>query len=359
MGTSSPRLVASHLSQCARPLLAALRAPENRPLTRENSNVHSLNKTDLIEALDMHLQADSTRLRDNPAFEHYYETLNRSSPRPNTGAPRATATPEPPRTEKRVTKRRQTAVGVAKDTAADASETVKKTATKTKKHSDGVLAKTPQSIQKLAAKVPLPSSPQAVTSLIEKSSAKFNETLSTTLDKSGIPTATASTRAMLGGVHAITTLFALFEAASLNRAIIPYRHAFTVAVPALGTFRIKFPDFFILLTAEFWKPVLLWATLALFLPTTAGWLFNISGNQGGSRRYRYSVDPVVFNTMKAVCLAVFFGSGWANRDEYVDPRTSGTVDGAVMGGWWAMLVGSCVCAGLGVWEGVVRGQGRA
>ena len=196
-----------------------------------------------------------------------------------------------------------------------------------------------------------------MTSLIERGSARFSEAASNALEKSGIPNATESTRQLLGTAPAVTATFALVEALALNKALIPFRFAFALPIPFVGVFNISLPDLFVLLTSGFWAPVLLWFTLSLLLPVTTGWLFNISGTQA-SRKFKYSVDPVVFNITKAVTLWVFYVRGWSNRDEWVDPRTSGTVDGAIVGGVPAMFLGSLIGGSVGVWEGVVRGQGR-
>ncbi|KAL9081520.1 MAG: hypothetical protein Q9159_007296 [Coniocarpon cinnabarinum] len=352
--------------------MAAWLKRQNKPELQElaekagmTGHIHNLNKTDLVETLDLHLSAAPASVRNDPAFSSYYESHHRASPatkrEPNSSAPRATATPEPPATTtKRPAKRRQTTVGAAEESAEQAvvkaEGAAKKTVAKSKAKTEGVFAKTPDRIRDLAARVPLPSSPQAVTSLIERSSAAFNDRVTCLVERSGLPNATASTRAMLGGVQAITTLFALFEAGALNRALIPFRHAFFLPLPYFDSVSIKFPDLFVLLTSAFWAPVLLWSALALFIPTAAGYLFNISATQGRDRKYRYAVDPVVFNVAKAVGLWVFYVRGWEGRDELVDPRVSGTVDGGVVGGVPAMFVGALIGGGLGVWEGVVRGQ---
>ena len=346
---------------------------------RSHSNFADLLRNDVIDLLDTHLQTAGPEIRRDPRFAPYFAALQRNemaeygSPvkrEPNTSIPRASADPSPPPAkEKRPANRRKTLpasepVQAAADTAKDAGQVATRTASRSKSKAENALSKTPRSLQKLAAQMPLPSSPQAVTNLIERSSTRLTTTVGNAFEKSGIPDATEATRAQASSVQSVTALFTIFEAAAINWALIPWRAAFDLPLPVLGPLlfdesfvTIKFPDLFVLLTAKFWKPFTLWAVLGMIAPLFFGWLFNFSTHASASRKYRYAIDPVVFNATKGMGAWLVWAKRWT-ANGWVEPAASGAVDGSLKGGWMGLVVASAVGVGTGVWEGVLRGQGR-
>lgn len=329
--------------------------------------------------LDLHLRAAPTSVRDNPAFKGYYDSYTRSSPvkrEAQTSASAGATDAEPKEKEKKPAKRRQTNVGTVAESAGEAASKAKdkgtevaskakdkgtEVASRAKDKSAESASRTPKSLQKLASRMPLPSSPQAVTSMIERQSRAFGKQVDGMLNRSGIPDATASTREMLSSVHAVTTILLLLEAVALNGTLIPSRHAFDLPLPFLNALTggapakldVRFPDLFVLLTADFWAPTLLWLTISTLIPAVSGWMVNLTQAHGVSRKHQYAVDPVVFNVVKGVMAWLVFVRRW-QIGGLVDPKVAGTVDGCIWGGVWGMIVASGAGAFAGVWEGVLK-----
>lgn len=365
-----------------------------------------MNKGDMVDALESHLRRHSTSLSKKPAFDPYYNTTTATTtgtvnaPRANspvkresagTSAAKSTSTDtDGAPAKKGAPRRRQTAVGSATDTATQAAESAKELLP-----ASSTATRTPsRALQRAAASIPLPSSPQAVTSLVERQSAAISQRLTSVYNATNFAGYSTVARESLSSARGITALFLALEAYAMQRATLPWREAFSVSVPfasSLGVINpitVSFPDFFVLLTSAFWAPVGLWLLVGVFAPALVGWLFNLSraaaststSSSSGKRSniaQQSTVDVVAFNAARGLGAWLVFVQKWGQgrfveagaaglgvgvavkagtvwKGGVIDPETAGMVDGSLWGGAIGVLVESGVGVLAGLYEAVLR-----
>lgn len=168
-------------------------------------------------------------------------------------------------------------------------------------------------------------------------------------------------RERLSTVRAVIASALLVEAAGLSRETLPWRYAFdTPAISALGIANksVYAPDFFVLLTPQFWSASLLWTSTSLLLPLLASYFVNLT-RKTVSPRTRAAVrdegqfDPLVFNVVKALVTylvyakhVTFYGT-WSEE-------TIGRVSGAVWGSYEGILIGAAVGGLVSLYDAVLK-----
>lgn len=210
---------------------------------------------------------------------------------------------------------------------------------------------------------------------MDRGTVALREHANSLLERSRLGEGTQLTREWLSTVHSVVSAIALFELYYLRPEVLPDRYAFTVpAVPALGTpdYPVHLPDMFALVTASFWFPALTWALTSVFLPSLAGYFFNLSGaaattsHKGPGVRTRrstaataaaeqveYTVDPVVFSIAKAVVTYVVYAQG-VTFGGLIDPTSVSRINGALYSGWRGVLAGTAVSGLTAVYDAVLR-----
>lgn len=306
-----------------------------------------MKKEDLVEALDARLKANPSAYSKLPGLQDYYSHRANSpvkrEPSQSTTAAAAsstTAADPAPKTNQSKPRRRQT--NVASSSA------------------DSLLPSgTPQSIQRVASTIPLPSSPQHVTNFVERQSALVTRRAGKLIQDSRVPGMAQSTRVNLSSPHGISTMFLAVEGLSLLRKTLPMRHAFSFALPFAAAIGLKspvavyFPDFFVLLTASFWSPTMLWLLLSVFAPLAVGWTCNLTRVSGVHRHHRYTIDPVASNVAKGVGAWLIFVQKFGIPSLF-NPRTVGAVEGAILGGVPEMEISAAIGAFAGLYEAVLK-----
>jgi len=204
-----------------------------------------------------------------------------------------------------------------------------------------ITARTPRSIQRTAqlavAQLPLPASPAAVTDLVERQTEELTSRVSEYWDASGLTPLLKALRANLSTVDGVQTTILLLEAYTLQKETLPRRAAFAIPLPSykvLGiqrerSWEVKFPDFFVLLTGEFWAPTTLWAITSVLLPMALAWLFNLTTTANTrARAPKRNVDPLAFNIARALVSWLIYTQGMRLGGMVAD-GTVARVDGAV------------------------------
>ena len=219
---------------------------------------------------------------------------------------------------------------------------------------------TPRSIQKVASKVPLPSSPQAVSSFVDKTSARVSKRVTSFWESSGVVDNLNNVRIRASTSQGIASAAALLEAAALIYALLPVSYPVTFAVPDVAqsvipknTVSVPFPNFFVLLEYLFWAPWITWFALTLAVPGAVGWIFNFTRAVGVSRRHAYPVDPLAFSLAKLLVVWVVLDQAWGTP-WMVAPRTAGKLEGALCGGVSGLEVAGAVGVVTGLYEAVLR-----
>lgn len=172
-------------------------------------------------------------------------------------------------------------------------------------------------------------------------------------EQAGLTTYAESARESLSTVTGIQVLLLAFEMYGLQRAVLPWRDAFSV--PALNIrdpFRVTLPDVFVLVTSAFWAPSSLWLSTSLFAPLIFSWFFNLTVN--AKRSARYTVDPLVFSVAKAVTAWLVYGPPGYNAGGLVSGTTALRVNIAVPGGWFGIVIGSLIGMMASLYEVALR-----
>lgn len=220
------------------------------------------------------------------------------------------------------------------------------------------LPRAPQALQDVASSLslPMPPSPSAVTDLVERQTEIATREIQRYYYSFNIPSYLSNIRENLSSVLAVETAFLLLEAWGLQHATLPWRYAFSLPPSALTgdkTIPMFFPDFFVLLTGEFWSPTILWVVTSLLLPTIAGWLVNFNLVYGTARQGGYEVDPLVFNITKVLVTWLVYSQGM-RFGGLVTNDTVRIVENALLGGWRGVTIGAVVTATMTMYEAVLR-----
>ena len=153
----------------------------------------------------------------------------------------------------------------------------------------------------------------------------------------------------------------LLESYYLQRQIMPWQYAFDIpASHLLGTrsYAVSIPNLFILLTDYYWSTAILWATISIWLPLVASWLWNLTFRPSTRHgvtvdRPRSRCDPLTFNVVKALLSWLVFSQGkrfWGLvADETVDRVLT-----AMPGGYTGLLIGASIGILASLYEAAQR-----
>jgi hypothetical protein len=228
------------------------------------------------------------------------------------------------------------------------------------------LARTPARVSSLAQRIPLPASPADVANAVDRSTIAIRKRAASLYQQSGISETTTATRESLSTVTSILFAVSAFELYYLRPEVLADRYAFTIpAIRALGTndYAVQIPDVFLLLTASFWSPVILWCFTSFILPSVAGYFFNLSAASharshavGRPRVHsspEYVVDPFTYSLAKALLTYVVYAQGvtfWG----LVDEASAARIKLALFGGWQGVLTGCGITALASLYDAILK-----
>ncbi|KAH6627037.1 hypothetical protein B0J18DRAFT_157741 [Chaetomium sp. MPI-SDFR-AT-0129] len=346
-------------------------------------------KTDLELAIDEYLSDNTTRYQSDPKFLDYFKSRARAG-----GSPIKKEIPDlKPTSRRRAPKQVEEITPAAeeedeeedeeeeeeKEVADDNEQTALTTATQAAadaaQSTSTALTRTPGRVLAATARLQLPATPADVARAVDRGTVALRAQATSLLERSRLGEGTQLTREWLSTVHSVVSAIALFELYYLRPEVLPDRYAFTVpAVPALGTpdYPVHLPDMFALVTASFWAPALTWALTSVFLPSLAGYFFNLSGAAAtpshkapgvrtrrstaataAAEQVEYAVDPVVFSIAKAVVTYVVYAQG-VTFGGLIDPTSVSRINGALYSGWRGVLAGTAVSGLTAVYDAVLR-----
>ncbi|KAI2640117.1 hypothetical protein GGS21DRAFT_399910 [Xylaria nigripes] len=310
-------------------------------------NYDSLKKVELELALDEHLSRNATTFNSDPRLANYYASRARV-----VGSPIKKEADGPVRPVRRRTLKSAEEIPVSVESSE--GETSTPTTATTSQTPARALTLGPLS---------LPATPADVAQAVDRSTVALRTRVASVYKESGITAATDATRETLSSVNAVLFVITAFELYFLRPEILTDRYAFTIpAVPFLGTsdYSVYLPDMFLLLTASFWSPALLWTFTSVLLPSIAGYFINMTtgANQGRPTRRNPSVpdtvvDPLTFSIVKALISFVVYGegvtfNGWINYVSIV------RINSAVYGGYKGLLTGAAISGIFSIYDAVLK-----
>lgn len=308
----------------------------------------SLKKAELEVALDEYLAENTTQFSSDPRLTNYYTSRART-----VGSP-VKKDADGPAEKLKVVKRRATKA--AEEIATPDSEE-EPTSTST------AVAHTPGRALSLASRIPLPATPADVANAVDRSTLAVRTRVASLYKESGITEATTATRESLSTVNSVLFAISAFELYFLRPEILADRYAFTIpAISFLGTgdYPVFIPDMFLLLTASFWSPALIWAFTSTVLPSLVGYFVNLTAGAHHGRVTRrsapvpdYVVDPLTFSIVKAVISFVVYGQG-VTFGGWIDGQSIERINSAVYGGYKGVLVGTAITGLFSIYDAVLK-----
>ncbi|KAI0102061.1 hypothetical protein GGR51DRAFT_302298 [Nemania sp. FL0031] len=312
-------------------------------------NYDALKKVELELALDEFLAENTATFQSDPKLANYYASRARTI-----GSP-IKKDVDAPAEKPKVARRRVTKAPEELTAPADSEEEPSSTST--------AIAHTPSRALSLASRIPLPATPADVAQAVDRSTVALRTHVASVYKDSGITEATHATRETLSSVNAVLFAISAFELYFLRPEILADRYAFTIpAVSFLGTndYPVFVPDMFLLLTASFWSPALLWAFTSSILPSIAGYFVNLTGGAPRGRITRRSslapdtvVDPLTFSIVKALISFVVYGQG-VTFGGWINEVSIARINSAIYGGYKGVLVGAAISGIFSIYDAVLK-----
>ncbi|KAJ5722010.1 hypothetical protein N7488_000045 [Penicillium malachiteum] len=357
------------------PYLNKLRKPELVEIAEKTDlqEYDEYNKGELVAALDKHLSDNRAIFSTDSSLSEFYTRLagtnRRGSPvkreaRVEVSPLLEKKTPKTPVLEKKTPGRRSTKTKEEPIESDDAAVTP--APKKTPASASRSTVRSVRSVVSESASAYLPPSPAVVTDAIDQQTTKMREGLESAWTASGIIERSHWLRSNLSSLKAVETTFVLLETGFILAELVPMRYLTTTpAVPAvsLPAISLRVPDLFVLLTANFWAPFMLWFVTNLGLPLVAAYFINLSwqaaaSSQGPLRRQRQaaehaSFDPLTFNIVKALLAYEVYAHHWDYASLF-SPYSIKKANFAIPGQWKAVLTGNAIGVIGTLYEAILR-----
>ncbi|KAJ8124149.1 hypothetical protein ONZ43_g53 [Nemania bipapillata] len=313
-------------------------------------NYDTLKKVELELALDEFLAENTATFQSDPKLANYYASRARTIGSPIKKDVDGPAE-KPKVARRRVTKAAEEVIAPAESSEEEPSST------------STAIAHTPARALSLASRIPLPATPADVADAVDRSTVALRNRVASVYMESGITEATHATRETLSSVNAVLFAISAFELYFLRPEILADRYAFTIpAVSFLGTsdYAVFVPDMFLLLTASFWSPALLWAFTSSILPSISGYFINMAGSAPRGRLARRTtpvsdtlVDPLTFSVVKALISFVVYGQG-VTFGGWINEVSIARINSAVYGGYKGLLAGAAISGIFSFYDAVLK-----
>ncbi|KAK5729261.1 hypothetical protein LTR15_002403 [Elasticomyces elasticus] len=321
-----------------------------------------LRKDEIVEALENHLRSNATRLSRNPSFQPYYGTTPYKTTRSSSAMGGVASDDGEVKSVVRGRGRRSTAVKQepSEDTGASSPAGPSTSALTRREPASMSLTRRTPGRPRSDTRPRLPASPADVANFAEYETTQFYAGLNDFYTVFGIPETLERVREVCSSVVGVQMAFQLLEATGLQRGTLPWNYLMDVKVgPGIQgmILPVYYPDLFKLLTADFWLPTLLYATTSIFVPALFAYFFNLTTrnvNRHGATVSvaRYTVDPLMFNVVKAILTFVVYGQLVGANIFGVE--NVATVRNSMIGGHHGVLVGCYVCILASVYEAAQR-----
>ncbi|KAH6629652.1 hypothetical protein C7974DRAFT_454494 [Boeremia exigua] len=324
--------------------------------TAKLADADGLLKDDLVLALEGHLNSNETTYAKHPNFKDYYS-------RGGSPVKREYSSPEPLATVKS-TRRSTLTVKSASQSLAQTTQDVTQSIAKQTPRA------LPRRVSQIGNEIDLPASPSQLAEVADQSFQAAKTKASELWEKTRVDEIKEAIRENVSSVAAIQTLILLIEAAGLQFNTLQTTPAF--AIDADNSHYLHIPDFWTLLTSEWWAPATMWSLTSWVLPFVLSYFFNLTlrSNTNHKSSYRqYPADPLVFNIVKAILaysayrlplidaslvgeagLAKTISLNWGPFSE----QTVGVVRNNVPGGYQGLQIGAVVGVLVSLYDAALK-----
>lgn len=228
----------------------------------------------------------------------------------------------------------------------------------------------PRRVSQILNETDIPASPSQLAEVAEESFIAAKTKATELWEKTRVDEIKEAIRENVSSVAAIQTLILLIEAAGLQFNTLQTTPAF--AIDATNSHYLHIPDFWTLLTSEWWAPATLWSLTSWVLPFVFSYFFNLTlrSNTNHKSSYRqYPADPLVFNIVKAILaytayrLPIVDASlvGEAGLAKAVDlswgpfsEQTVGVVRNNIPGGYHGLQIGAVVGVLVSLYDATLK-----
>jgi hypothetical protein len=204
------------------------------------------------------------------------------------------------------------------------------------------------------AVVPLPPSPAVVAEGIESRVNAIAAKAKKAVEATEIAEKAIGIRDRLSNVISVNATSLSLEALLLLIALIPVSYELTLpAIEPLGlpvTTHVV-PDLFVLLTAAFWGPFLVWLTTAIVVPMLNAAAFNLVATTVQQKGERYQIDPLTFAVTRALVAYLVHYKGFTFGG-LLGEQAIKTVSASV--GKEVQLIGAGIGGIAALWVGILR-----
>ncbi|KAG9195619.1 hypothetical protein G6011_00740 [Alternaria panax] len=332
-------------------------------------------KDDLVQILESHLNSNESIFAKVPEFRDYYG--RNASP-----IKREQSSPAEPFTATKTTRRRTFNKDPSPESTPIITPEVRSIVARTPKPravsrrvsevlaevepqakavsrrvSNIVSESTPKAVSRRVSEVfnevDIPASPAQLAEVADQSFQEIQTKAVELWDRTRIDELKEFIRENASSVATIQTFILLIEAVGLQWNTLDTTPLFATPT-AFSSYSssqdVRGPNFWVLLSAEWWSPATLWSLTSWVLPLMFSYFFNLTLRTNTSRKSsdrQYPADPLIFNIARAILSysayretvnMAFAPSAWGPFSEYAVARVGNNVPG----GYYGLQIGSLV-----------------
>ena len=187
--------------------------------------------------------------------------------------------------------------------------------------------------------------------------------MSSMWERSGVSEYTDTLRDVLSHTFTVEMISLLVELYGLQKVVLPMRPITMIPASRItGTpaMPLPAPDFFKLLTAEFWTTSSLWFMTSLFLPYTFAYFFNLTlkAKHSPSKIHKKAApeaqyDPLTYNISKALITWMVYSQG-IRFGGLISDLSVYSLDQAIPGSHLTVLIGAGIGVLTSIYEAALR-----
>jgi hypothetical protein len=220
-------------------------------------------------------------------------------------------------------------------------------------------------VSEVINEIDIPASPAQLAEIADQSFQVVQTKAVELWDRTRIDELKEFIRENASSVATIQTVILLVEAIGLQWNTLDTTPLFatpTVFTSYSNSQDVRGPNFWALLSAEWWSPATLWSLTSWVLPLMFSYFFNLTLRSNTSRKSsdnQYPADPLIFNIARAILSysayretvnMAFAPSAWGPFSEYAVARVGNNVPG----GYYGLQIGSLVGILISLYDAALK-----